>query len=102
MVNQLKQSYYFVCVFILFSALLCGLNGFVAFVDEHVVSEIIEWQSIDSGCYEYYDGSLDTPSTNPGKSKRNAQKLNGNCSDHMTGLAVAAFGLFAKLANILE
>lgn len=79
------------------------MNGFVAFVDEHVVSEIVKWQSIDFGCYEYYDGSLDTPPTTiPAKSKRNAHKLNGNCSDHMTGLAVAAFGLFAKLANILE
>lgn len=56
---------------------------------------------MDSGCYIYYDGSLDSLKDEPttGKKKRDAQQLNGNCSDHMTGLAAAAFGLFAKIAN---
>lgn len=82
-------------------ALLCGLNGYASFLDENVVKEIVEWQ-VELGCYEYFEGSLDIPTTTElpaKKQKRDAIKLNGNCSDHMTGLAAATFGLFAKLTN---
>lgn len=85
----------------LFSAVLCGLNGFAVFLEENVINEIISWQSLDTGCYEYYDGSLDIQSANI-KQKRSAIHLSGNCSDHMTGLAIAAFGLFAKVANQIQ
>lgn len=82
-----------------FIALLCGLNGFVSFLDENIAKEIVEWQ-VELGCYEYFEGSLDIPTAQPAKKrKRDAIKLNGNCSDHMTGLAAATFGLFARLTN---
>lgn len=81
-----------------FSAVLCGLNGFAAFLDENSIQLILSWQRTDIGCYEYFDGTLDAPQNKTKKTKRNANRLDDNCSDHMTGLAMAAFGLFARVA----
>lgn len=84
-----------------FPAFLCGLSGFVTFLDEQVISEIVQWQVPETGCYEYFDGDLDEENeeTVSVKRKRNAVLLSGNCSDHMTGLAAAAFGLFVKIST---
>lgn len=84
-----------------FPALLCGLNGFMVFLNERAVLDILSWQRMDIGCYEYFDGTLDEPQ-NGLRHKRSASALNGNCSDHMTGLAMAAFALFAKTATELQ
>lgn len=85
---------------------MCGISGFATFLDEQVVKDIVQWQVVDIGCYEYFDGTLDLPmktDTTNVKRKRDAVQLNGNCSDHMTGLAAASFGLFAKItADFIE
>lgn len=85
----------------LFSALLCGLNGFMAFLDDRTILDILSWQRLDIGCYEYFEGTLDA-SKNDLRHKRSANILTNNCSDHMTGLAMAAFALFAKTATELN
>lgn len=85
----------------IFSALLCGLNGFMVFLDDRAILDILSWQRLDIGCYEYFEGTLDEPK-NSLRHKRTANILNGNCSDHMTGLAMAAFALFAKTAAELK
>lgn len=85
-----------------FSALLCGLNGYIAFIDENIAIETVQWQVSESGCYEYFDGTLPTDNTDMRMTKRSADALQGNCSDHMTGLAAATFGLFAKLTEQFE
>lgn len=65
---------------------------------------------MESGCYAYYDGSLDLIrgnesrkiTTKKQKQKRDVEQLDGNCSDHMSGLAAAAFGLFVKITYFLN
>lgn len=86
----------------LFSALLCGLSGYAAFIDENIAKEIVQWQNINSGCFEYFDGSLSNSNDDSSTKKivkRFAALLPDNCSDHFTGLAAATFGLFAKISN---
>lgn len=78
-------------------ALLCGINGYASFIDELTAREIGSWQVPDSGCFEYFDGALPANGTAGKKLKRHAAHLKGNCSDHMTGLAAASFGLFARV-----
>lgn len=73
------------------------MSGYVTFIDEFDAKKIGQWQITDTGCFEYFDGSLSTDVTPNGKAKRSANHLKGNCSDHLTGLAAAAFGLFAKV-----
>lgn len=93
---------FFVCSFHLFIylALLCGINGYAAFIDESTVRDVVQWQVIESGCFEYFDGALpDDNDDGTKKLKRDAVLLKDNCSDHMTGLAAATFGLFAKISN---
>lgn len=91
------------CVFFVkqFLALLCGMSGYLSFIDEFIAKKIGQWQIADSGCFAYFDGTLssggDDGSAKNGKFKRDANRLNGNCSDHMTGLAAAVYGLFAKI-----
>lgn len=80
-------------------ALLCGINGYASFIDELTAREIGSWQVADSGCFEYFDGALPAQDTTAKKPKRHAALLKGNCSDHMTGLAAASFGLFARVTN---
>lgn len=86
----------------IFSALLCGLNGYITFIDENIAIKTVQWQVSESGCYEYFDGTLPTNNTEMRMTKRSADALQGNCSDHMTGLAAATFGLFAKLTEQFE
>lgn len=73
----------------------------MSFLDDRSILDILSWQRLDIGCYEYFDGTLDAPK-NDLRHKRSANILNGNCSDHMTGLAMAAFALFAKTATELK
>lgn len=89
--------YKFVHIFL--TALLCGLSGYFGFIDEDIASETVKWQVAESGCYEYFDGALPSDNTEIKKTKRHAAVIHGNCSDHMTGLAAATFGLYAKLAQ---
>lgn len=90
-------SFFFVAVV---AALLCGLSGYIAFIDEFTARDIVQWQVIESGCFEYFDGALpNADNVNTKKLKRAAVLLKDNCSDHMTGLAAATFGLFAKITN---
>lgn len=84
-----------------FLALLCGMNGFMVFLNDRAIHDILSWQRLDIGCYEYFDGTLDEPQ-NALRHKRSANMLSGNCSDHMTGLAMAAFALFAKTSTELN
>lgn len=76
-----------------FVALLCGISGYTAFIDESIATKIVQWQ-LDNGCFEYFDGVLQDADFEGRKSKR---RVDETCSDHMTGLAAAAFGLFAKI-----
>lgn len=81
-------------------ALLCGMSGYLTFIDEMIAKQIDQWQiktGPHSGCFEYFDGLLSTDVTSKKKLKRDANHLTSNCSDHMTGLAAAAYGLFAKI-----
>lgn len=84
-----------------FIAFLCGINGYATFIDETTAREITSWQLSTLGCFEYFDGALPTYDSTVKKPKRHAALLNGNCSDHMTGLAAATFGLFAKSTEYL-
>lgn len=70
--------------FLNFLALLCGMNGYAAFTDEILAREVVEWQAVESGCYEYFDGTL--PVDSGKKLKRHAVSLKDNCSDHATGM----------------
>lgn len=82
-------------------ALLCGMSGYLSFIDEFIATRIGQWQIADSGCFAYFEGTLssdDVSAKTERKFKREANRLNGNCSDHMTGLAAAAYGLFAKIS----
>lgn len=80
-------------------ALLCGMSGYAAFIDEYTSLDILRWQVIESGCFQYYDDGLFNNNTNSEKIKRTATFSEDNCSDHMTGLGAAIFGLFAKISN---
>ncbi|XP_031619296.1 UPF0764 protein C16orf89 homolog [Contarinia nasturtii] len=96
--NQLKDL-------LLEQTLLCGLNGYGAFIDENTAKDIVQWQNIESGCFEYFDGSLSNGSDDLSTKKivkRFAAPLKDNCSDHMTGLAAAAFGLFATICTTFQ
>lgn len=76
------------------------MSGYVVFIDEFIARQIGQWQintGPHSGCFEYFDGILSTDNTTKKKLKRDANHLTGNCSDHMTGLAAAAYGLFVKV-----
>lgn len=73
------------------------MNGYLTFIDEFIAKKIVQWQIADIGCFEYFEGMLSTDITVKRKLKRNANHLKGNCSDHMTGLAAATYGLFAKI-----
>lgn len=88
------------CVFfpVKILALLCGMNGYLTFIDEFIAKKIVQWQIADIGCFEYFDGMLSSNITVKGKLKRDANHLRINCSDHMTGLGAATYGLFAKIA----
>lgn len=96
------KTNYAIYVSIFFPALLCGLNGYITFIDENIAIKTVQWQVSESGCYEYFDGTLPTDNTDMRMTKRSADALQGNCSDHMTGLAAATFGLFAKLTEQFE
>lgn len=82
-----------------FLALLCGMSGYAAFIDENTSLDIARWQVIESGCFQYYDDVLSKNNTTSERIKRTATILEDNCSDHMTGLGAAIFGLFAKISN---
>lgn len=73
------------------------MNGYLTFIDELIAKRIDQWQIADIGCFEYFDGRLSPDITVKRKLKRNASILRGNCSEHMTGLAAATYGLFAKV-----
>lgn len=74
------------------------MNGYMSFIDEFIAKKTGQWQIPDIGCFAYYDGILSKDDVSAKKRfKRDANRLNGNCSDHMTGLAAAAYGLFAKI-----
>lgn len=76
------------------------MSGYLTFIDEFIANKMGQWQikiGPDSGCFEYFDGNLSTDVSAKMKMKRDANHLTGNCSDHMTGLAAAAYGLFAKI-----
>ncbi|XP_055301312.1 UPF0764 protein C16orf89 homolog [Sitodiplosis mosellana] len=95
--NQLKDL-------LIEQTLLCGISGYAAFIDETTVRDIVQWQVPESGCYEYFDGALpnDNDDMDTKKQKRSAALLEDNCSDHMTGLAAATFGLFAKISSFFH
>lgn len=107
-------------------ALLCGLNGFTIFLEPNWIDEIVSWQNKITGCYEYFgidDDNQQEPqqtckqqrqrarnrrrrhvqepeqqiSNNRIRPPRSVQQLDDKCSDHMSGLAAAAFGLFANI-----
>lgn len=107
------------------TALLCGLNGYTVFLDERQIEKIASWQNRTTGCYEYHghdetdnyvNDTMTTMTTASAsaseparvapmnqyggtvRDKRSVIRLNDMCSDHMTGLAVAAFGLLANVA----
>lgn len=73
------------------------------FLEEDVIMKILSWQNLEIGCYEYFEyqnSTMDTAvSTRP---KRSVKQLSNNCSDHASGLAAAAFGVFAKVSIINE
>lgn len=82
-------------------ALLCGLNGFIIFLEENEIAEIVSWQDKRTGCYKYVDNddsAKDQRSEYRRRRKRSASQLSDMCSDHMTGLAVATLGLIANFA----
>lgn len=68
------------------------MNGFMEFLDQRVVQSILSWERNDVDCYEYFDSNRNR------KTKKSANRLTDNCSDHMTGLVIAAVGLFIKTA----
>lgn len=72
-------------------ALLCGLNGFTIFLESNWIVEIATWQNNRTGCYEFID--------NQERKKRSITKQDDKCSDHMSGLAAAAFGLFINVVQ---
>lgn len=86
-------------------ALLCGLNGYTIFLEENWIGEIVSWQNRSTGCYEYYDVVADEHQHEDHQRqrrrcrKRNVLQLDDKCSDHMSGLAVAALGLFANVVQ---
>lgn len=78
------------------------MNGYIAFTDEFLAKEIVQWQVVVSGCFEYFDGDSLSDNASMGKVKRYAVSLKDNCSDHMTGLAAATFGLFSTISNYFQ
>lgn len=82
-----------------FLALLCGITGHLAFIDENIARETVQWQVAETGCYAYFDGTLPSANDETNRTKRHAAILQNNCSDHTTGVSAAAFGLYAKVAQ---
>lgn len=70
-----------------FTVFLCGLCGYAEFLEKHWLLNILAWQHHPSGCYKYYSPTI----------KRSANRLKDNCSDHMSGLAIAALSQFLKI-----
>nr|XP_023026171.1 uncharacterized protein LOC111514165 [Leptinotarsa decemlineata] len=71
---------------LLFSVVLCGMEGYSEFISEEWISEVIRWQN-PHGCYE---------SIAKNKSKRTSTLIDYGCSDHSTGLGAAALALYYR------
>lgn len=71
-----------------FAVFLCSFCGFPEFLQEKWIQNILSWQSTEYGCYQFILDMID----DPGKIKRNAIQLENECSDHMSGLALALMG----------
>ncbi|XP_017772152.1 PREDICTED: UPF0764 protein C16orf89-like [Nicrophorus vespilloides] len=65
--------------------LFCGMRGFDEFLNAFVLDKLFAWQN-DEGCYrsEGYWNSIEIRTTN---------LISYNCTDHSTGLGVAALAL---------
>lgn len=75
----------------------------MAFLEENVITKILSWQNLETGCYEYFDyQNLPMNTTVDTKQKRSVKQLRNGCSDHASGLSAAAIGLFAKVSLINE
>lgn len=61
------------------------MNGYAAFMDEEFVRELVQWQ-IESGCFEWFSGTLPAEDVNTERVKRHVTHLKDNCSDHATGM----------------
>lgn len=90
----------------MFVAFLCAHNGFAEFHSKPLINEILRWQHTYSGCYVFdvYGADTDplnwkqsTPSVRNIRRRRAAVKLRNNCSDHMSGLALATLTQFFNL-----
>lgn len=91
---------------IIFAAFLCAHNGFAEFYAKPLINEILSWQKTDISCYAFDVFGPDTDPLNwkqrfetDKKNKRNrrsALQLKHNCSDHMSGLALATLTQYLK------
>lgn len=82
-------------------AFLCAFNGFAEFYTESTVRAILGWQKAESGCFAFDVYGRDTdplywPKEEGQRMRRSALQLADNCSDHMSGLALAAMTQFLK------
>lgn len=66
--------------------LFCSFNGFSEFIREDWLAKIISWQE-SSGCFKYSSSNLTSAMVED----------QYNCTDHMTGIGVALFGVFGKI-----
>ncbi|XP_017756969.1 PREDICTED: UPF0764 protein C16orf89 homolog [Eufriesea mexicana] len=73
--------------------LLCGMEGFLEFTDEHYARLILGW-SHPSGCFSSF-GSL-SPRNETRVSRRASLQTDFGCDSHTTGLAAASFSLFIR------
>lgn len=88
----------------LIAVFLCGLNGFAEFQQPSWQRHIISWQQPQTGCYEYVTYSNETDpllwrrggGIGAARKRRSVRKLPDNCSDHMSGLAMATLIQFLK------
>lgn len=75
------------------------MNGFMSFLDEKIVKEILSWQREDNGCFEYFEENVTDATTYKQMNKRSANRLEDNCSDHMIGLAFAFYGFLIHVID---
>ncbi|KAI0983482.1 hypothetical protein GJ496_000723 [Pomphorhynchus laevis] len=77
-------------------ALLCGINGGPgsnSFLDERLLSFLIEWQHI-SGCYIGNHDVCKDELTRSTRVSRESRTMKYNCSSHITGLSAGLYALF--------
>lgn len=72
----------------------CGYIGIAEFLEEKYIQNLILWQNKKIGCYNYF--SVNNDSRDNKRMRRNAIKLPDNCSDHMSGVALATHSLIIK------